>query len=387
MCASVRQGSRLQSRAVAGPRQGPQTPSQRGPWAPWFRARKAISSAVLPSHPQNTSASPPRCPGIPLRTSEHPRHRAGHSEEARSVHGPGQVARSTRGQAGVRSGFCGEGAQTPTCRVIFIANYINEHRPATLLLACPPPLLPSPPGPPLYSPYLARQGYRILCGFLLFPIMAANSPDSPSLNEKAVDHPQPEKKGFFSRRHAKKSPPVDDEKPKDAVIEGAGTTPAKQITPVGIAALFRCVLPPRLHSPSLQSISSRSHPLRFSTKAELFMDFIGLIAAAAAGAAQVRSISLPGCGPRPFKIPPPAFQPRSISVAAQRPIPVLETSFSPDPSPFPPHAHGLVRGRCRLPFTDICIHIAAYVPPLQSAHSGLRRVRYHPPTHWLLQCY
>ena len=54
------------------------------------------------------------------------------------------------------------------------------------------------------------------------------------------------------------------------------------------------------------------------------MDFIGLIAAAAAGAAQVRSISLPGFGPRPFKIPPTASQPRSTSVAAQRPVPALE---------------------------------------------------------------
>ncbi|KAI0714082.1 P-loop containing nucleoside triphosphate hydrolase protein [Cerioporus squamosus] len=95
--------------------------------------------------------------------------------------------------------------------------------------------------------------------------MAANSPDSPSLNEKAVAQPaQPQKKGFFSRRkQPKNTEAVEDEKPKDVVLEGSGSTPAKQITPVGIPALFR-----------------------FSTKTELLMDFIGLIAAAAAGAAQ-----------------------------------------------------------------------------------------------------
>ncbi|RPD54666.1 P-loop containing nucleoside triphosphate hydrolase protein [Lentinus tigrinus ALCF2SS1-7] len=94
--------------------------------------------------------------------------------------------------------------------------------------------------------------------------MAANSPDSPSLNEKAVDQPaQLQKKGFFSRKHPKKAHPVDDEKPNDAVVEAHETAPAKQLTPVSFSALFR-----------------------MSTRAELIMNFIGLIAAAAAGASQ-----------------------------------------------------------------------------------------------------
>ncbi len=50
--------------------------------------------------------------------------------------------------------------------------------------------------------------------------MAANSPDSPSLNEKAgVPPAQPQKKkGFFSRKQAKTVDPVDDEKPKDGTL-------------------------------------------------------------------------------------------------------------------------------------------------------------------------
>ncbi|KAI0755198.1 P-loop containing nucleoside triphosphate hydrolase protein [Daedaleopsis nitida] len=93
--------------------------------------------------------------------------------------------------------------------------------------------------------------------------MAANSPDPSTTNEKAIPPTTaPTKKGFFSRKQAKPSEPVDDEKPKETVVDGAPST-AKSITPVSFSALFR-----------------------FSTKMELLMDFIGLIAAAGAGASQ-----------------------------------------------------------------------------------------------------
>ena len=78
--------------------------------------------------------------------------------------------------------------------------------------------------------------------------MAANSPDPSSTNEKAdiaqaepsSPAPAPAKKGFFSRKAKKSDSPASDEKQKtDAVIEGAGATPAKQIQPASFFSLFR----------------------------------------------------------------------------------------------------------------------------------------------------
>ncbi|VDB87190.1 unnamed protein product [Peniophora sp. CBMAI 1063] len=70
--------------------------------------------------------------------------------------------------------------------------------------------------------------------------------------------PAPEKKGFFGRK--KKQPVVEEEKP-DAIAIAAGK--ADKVPPVGFTQLFR-----------------------FSTKFELMLDAIGIVAAIAAGAAQ-----------------------------------------------------------------------------------------------------
>ncbi|TBU45834.1 P-loop containing nucleoside triphosphate hydrolase protein [Dichomitus squalens] len=101
--------------------------------------------------------------------------------------------------------------------------------------------------------------------------MAANSPEPSSINEKAdttqapsVPAPAPVKNGFFSRKPKNPDSPVSGEKHnQDAVVEGAGTTPVKQLQPASFLSLFR-----------------------FSTKFELIIDVIGLVAAAAAGASQ-----------------------------------------------------------------------------------------------------
>lgn len=118
----------------------------------------------------------------------------------------------------------------------------------------------------------------------------ANS-DAPTLEKADVEQRSPQldqkaKKGLFRRSQKPKQEEVVDEK------GGAANTPAvpeqKQVPPVSIAALFRCV--------SLAVVSRYAlnhYPHRFSTPFELTIDFLGLICAAAGGSAQVCGYSNP----------------------------------------------------------------------------------------------
>ncbi|PPQ96673.1 hypothetical protein CVT26_010302 [Gymnopilus dilepis] len=86
-----------------------------------------------------------------------------------------------------------------------------------------------------------------------------------STDEKATFVAEPKSRGFFSRRKSAKANAAHDEKKRDDESEdSAPMKPAvREVPPVSFFALFR-----------------------YSTKFELFIDAIGLVAAAAAGAAQ-----------------------------------------------------------------------------------------------------
>lgn len=117
--------------------------------------------------------------------------------------------------------------------------------------------------------------------------MAANSPHPSDTNEKASgsNHDLPStKKGFFSRKANKADSNGSDEKSKDTAVDGA---PAKQIPPASFSSLFRSVSYPAFLYPFYVS-SSLSLLSRFATKFELTINAIGLVAAAASGASQVR---------------------------------------------------------------------------------------------------
>ncbi|KAI8986244.1 multidrug resistance protein 1 [Trametes punicea] len=101
--------------------------------------------------------------------------------------------------------------------------------------------------------------------------MAANSPDQPAdMTEKSstahsVSQPPPPRSPSFAARRQSQSPqPIPHKKLQDdAVVPAEAPAKKQQIEPVSFFALFR-----------------------FSTRTELFLDFIGLIGAAAGGAAQ-----------------------------------------------------------------------------------------------------
>jgi ATP-binding cassette subfamily B (MDR/TAP) protein 1 len=95
--------------------------------------------------------------------------------------------------------------------------------------------------------------------------------------------PTPSKGGFFSRSKKASPPPEDEDEKKEIPVD----TPHKveEITPVSFSTLFRCAT--SLILKSFLSSSDADAYVRYSTKFELFLDFIGLICAAAAGAAMV----------------------------------------------------------------------------------------------------
>ena len=122
-------------------------------------------------------------------------------------------------------------------------------------------------------------------GASLSPKMVDSRPNNP--DEKALIIDESKHKGFFSRRAAAKS--ADDAKNHDEkshTQHGDVSTEEKpaerETSPVSFTELFRCAVVLQ------QEIHSWLHAARsYSTKFELFIDFIGLIAAVASGAAQV----------------------------------------------------------------------------------------------------
>lgn len=87
--------------------------------------------------------------------------------------------------------------------------------------------------------------------------MAANSP-SPSSSDHKSHIPAPSKNRFFSRKQPKPLDDlVDDEKPKDAVLD-TPPKPTNQTTPVSFTSLFRSV---HLFIPSHSSFSLFTPPL------------------------------------------------------------------------------------------------------------------------------
>lgn len=111
-----------------------------------------------------------------------------------------------------------------------------------------------------------------------------------SISEKTQHQPssKPKSKRFFRRRKDDSSVEVENEKKRQAAKDEEDVL-ANELTPVGFTELFRYVF--IRPTPCIFSLFS-VHPLtlylrRFSTRTELIMDAIGLIAAAAAGAAQV----------------------------------------------------------------------------------------------------
>ena len=91
-------------------------------------------------------------------------------------------------------------------------------------------------------------------------------------------------KGFFSRK--KQSTTLDDQTNEkgDTTTEVKPTVP--EVTPIPFTQLFRLV---KLLWCFLDSIFNTYPSTRFSTKFELFINALGLVAAAASGAAQVCS--------------------------------------------------------------------------------------------------
>jgi ATP-binding cassette subfamily B (MDR/TAP) protein 1 len=93
------------------------------------------------------------------------------------------------------------------------------------------------------------------------------------------------KKGFFFRRKATK--PVVEEKAVDSTENTEEVKPAKPEVPtISFTQLFRCVL-------DLHPSSCCSNLHSYSTKFELFLDAVGLVAAVGAGGAQVDSRTTP----------------------------------------------------------------------------------------------
>lgn len=90
------------------------------------------------------------------------------------------------------------------------------------------------------------------------------------------------KNGFFFRRKATK--PVVEEKAVDSTENTEEVKPAEPEVPtISFTQLFRCVL-------GLNPSSCCSNcPHSYSTKFELFLDAVGLLAAVGAGGAQVDS--------------------------------------------------------------------------------------------------
>jgi len=90
------------------------------------------------------------------------------------------------------------------------------------------------------------------------------------------------KKGFFFNRKATR--PVVEEKAVDSTENTEELKLAKpEVPPISFTQLFRCVV--GLNSSNC--CSNRLH--RYSTKFELFLDALGLLAAVGAGSAQVDS--------------------------------------------------------------------------------------------------
>jgi ATP-binding cassette, subfamily B (MDR/TAP), member 1 len=90
-----------------------------------------------------------------------------------------------------------------------------------------------------------------------------------SVEKQTPSSSPPKKKGFFGRR-PKPEPQGENEKQADVEVTAEDGKPkADDVQPVSFTALFR-----------------------FSTRTELILDFVGLVCAAAAGAAQVRTLCL-----------------------------------------------------------------------------------------------
>lgn len=90
------------------------------------------------------------------------------------------------------------------------------------------------------------------------------------------------KMGFFFRRKATR--PVVEEKAVDSTENTEEVKPAKpEVPPISFTQLFRCVLGLNPSSCCPNCLHS------YSTKFELFLDAIGLLAAVGAGGAQVDS--------------------------------------------------------------------------------------------------
>lgn len=118
--------------------------------------------------------------------------------------------------------------------------------------------------------------------------MAPASTHSDSATNEKVDtevsspvvQPQKPKKGFFSKK-SKAEPTELDEKAADVSLEPPKEV-KKDVPPASFTSLFRYV--PR-YQPSRRSLLIVP---RFSTPLELTLNAIGLVCAAAGGAAQVR---------------------------------------------------------------------------------------------------
>ena len=118
--------------------------------------------------------------------------------------------------------------------------------------------------------------------------------NSPSLENKKLppaDAPQPQKKsrGLFTRKEKAEPTDVLNEKPKDAAVDAPASTATKKIDPISFTQLFRYI-PPSLCYISRLNLRSFS---RFTTVPELLANAIGLVAAAAADAAQVHVLPNP----------------------------------------------------------------------------------------------
>lgn len=97
-------------------------------------------------------------------------------------------------------------------------------------------------------------------------------------------HEKKVKKGLFGKS-SKSSPKTDEDAAKEKQSE-ADAAKTKQLPPASFSSLFRCV------AFGLHFKSTLISPPRFSTRLELTLNAIGLVCAAAGGAAQVRPIGL-----------------------------------------------------------------------------------------------
>ena len=155
---------------------------------------------------------------------------------------------------------------------------------------------------------------------------AAAASDS-SAEKQQVQQPAKASKGLFRKRKEESVTidAVDEKKGAAADDKDKDGKPSNEVPPVGFTDMFRCVSPATFVRAS-QRCAHDVGLCRFSTRTELILDFIGLCAAAAAGAAQVSTHGSQLASR--FSSPAPPLLKKRIRHKAQHSLPAPRPTFS-----------------------------------------------------------